>query len=151
MHPDGRLDLSIAMLLRVADSAELVFLCAHEIGHAELGHFARRNQENWDALAAEHEADAYAVRTLRRLHMRVDAGHSLLGALIDEASLAPGAEASLHQARARLAALPIARRVQREDAADPWPSVRAELMRRWLAEDPAYANPARLAALRRAR
>jgi hypothetical protein len=151
MHANGRLELSVAMLLRVADTAELVFLCAHEIGHAELAHFARRDREDWNALSAEHEADAYAERTLHRLRLRADAGRTLLGALIDEASLAPGAESSLHQAHARLDALTARRSAPRQQDADPWPALRTEILQRWLTRDPAHADPERLAILQRAR
>jgi hypothetical protein len=151
LHPDGRLELSVGLLIRVADGAELVFLCAHELAHAALGHFARRDQPNWDDLAAELEADAYAARTLRRLHLRADAGHTLLAALIDEASLAPGAESSLHHARARLAALPAARGVAHRELIDPWRALRADLLSRWLPQDPAHDHPERMRVLQRAR
>ncbi len=85
--PDGRLRLRTALLLRARDEAEITFIIAHELAHAELDHFARRERADWDPLQAEHAADLRALDTLRQMGLRADAGTSLLSAIDAELGL----------------------------------------------------------------
>ncbi len=90
--PDGRLRIRTALLLRARDEAEITFVIAHELAHAELDHFRQRELPDWDPLLAEHAADLRALDTLRQMGLRADAGTSLLSAIDAELGLIPDSD-----------------------------------------------------------
>ena len=60
------------------------FALAHEVAHRQLGHFDRRDRRDWNADAAEREADDYAIEALKAAQLPPDAGIRLLQAIITE-------------------------------------------------------------------
>jgi hypothetical protein len=75
----GRLlRLRTGLLRELRDVDELYFVLAHELAHRRLGHFASRVGSEWDADAAEIEADREAQRALLRLGFPPDTGLELL-------------------------------------------------------------------------
>ncbi|MEZ5438460.1 MAG: hypothetical protein R3F12_08895 [Lysobacteraceae bacterium] len=65
-------------------AARLRFALAHELAHRQLGHFDRRDRAGWDADAAEREADAVAIESLRTGGFPTDSGIELLQLIIDQ-------------------------------------------------------------------
>ncbi|MCB1560569.1 MAG: M48 family metalloprotease [Xanthomonadales bacterium] len=90
-------------------AAQLRFALAHELAHRQLGHFNRRHHAGWDADAAEREADAVAMESLRTSNPPPDSGIELLQLIIEQrGENSRGAE----RMRARIAAM--RKRISRE-------------------------------------
>lgn len=149
--PDGRLRLRTGLLLRARDEGEITFIIAHELAHAELDHFAQREQAGWDPVQAEHEADLRALDALRQMGLRADAGTSLLSAIDGELGLIPkldpGVQPLVSERLSRLWEFSLSSgHPPRMD--DGWRTLMESRWERWFARDAAARDPRREALLR---
>lgn len=78
MDTSGVLRVNDALLEQVEAPAELDFVLAHELAHLALNHFEARRNADWDAAAAELEADAWARARLQERGLDPCAGWRLL-------------------------------------------------------------------------
>jgi len=149
--PDGRLRIRTALLLRARDEAEITFIIAHELAHAELDHFAKRALPDFDPLLAEHDADLRALGALRQMGLRADAGTSLLSAIDAELGLIPDSDPSVRPV--------IAERLSRlwefsissghpPRMGDGWRALMDSRWEAWFARDAAASSAPREALLR---
>jgi hypothetical protein len=149
--PDGRLRLRTALLLRARDEAEITFIIAHELAHAELDHFARRERADWDPVQAEHEADLRALDTLRQMGLRADAGTSLLSAIDAElgliADLDPGVRPLVSERLSRLWEFSVASG-HPPRMGDGWRGLMDSRWESWFARDAAAGDARRESLLR---
>jgi predicted Zn-dependent protease len=146
LYPNGHLTIRSALLLRLRDESEITFVLAHELAHHDLGHFMRRTEPDWDARAAEHQADLAAAQQLAQMGLRTDAGISLLTAL--EAELAMDSDADqegLDMLSERLRLLQEAGRAPAHapPARDTWRALMDSRWEAWFVEDPAAKDPER--------
>jgi len=115
VFPDGRLQLSMGLLLATQSEAEIAFILAHETAHRRLRHSLAATPEARTAL--ELAADADAVRALGAAGFTPHAGALLMQRLLEAAqrehdgitttgaSPSPRQQEALAQMQARLAAL----------------------------------------------
>lgn len=83
MFPDGRLLVNIGLLLATRDEAEIAFVLAHETAHRRLAHRVAISSETRTRI--ELEADADALRAMRKSGLPADAGMHLLQRLLGQA------------------------------------------------------------------